>query len=81
MVGYPDMVEHGRAQSATDSHKHWKVVSGNLTDEVRIYVPVPFYSKVISLVHDNPESGHFGALRTAELISSDFYWPDMDATV
>jgi len=38
-------------------------------------------SNVISLFHDNPESGHFRALRTAELVSRDFYWLWMDATI
>jgi hypothetical protein len=39
------------------------------------------HNKVISLSHDNPESGHFRALRTAEIVSRDFYWPSMDATI
>jgi hypothetical protein len=81
MVGSPDLTENGRADGATDSHKNWKVGSGALTYEGRIYVPEPLRSKVISLFHDNPESGHFGALRTAELVSKDFYWPAIDATV
>jgi hypothetical protein len=69
MVGYPDLTENGRAEGATDSHKNWKVVSGALTNEGRIYVPEPFRSKGLSFFNDNPESGHFGALRTAELVS------------
>jgi hypothetical protein len=81
MVGYPDLTENGRAEGVMDSHKNWKVISGALTYEGRIYVPEPLRSKVISLVHDNPKSGHFGALRTAELVSRDFYWPAIDATV
>jgi hypothetical protein len=64
-----------------DLHKHWKVVSGTLTYEERIYIPEALRSKVISLFHDHPESGHFGALRTTELVCRDFYWPAMDATV
>ena len=81
MVGYPDLTENGRAEGATDWHKNWKVVSGALTYTGRIYIPEPLRSKVISLFHDNPESGNFGALRTTELVSRDFYWPAMDATV
>ena len=38
-------------------------------------------SKVISVFHDNPKSGDFGALRTAELVSRDCLWPAMNATV
>ena len=73
MVGYPDLTVNGRAEGGTDSYKNWKVISGALTYEGRIYVPEPLRSKVISLFHDNPESGHFRALKTAELIFRDFY--------
>ena len=38
MVGNPDLTENGRAEGATDSHKNWKVVSGALTYEGRIYL-------------------------------------------
>jgi hypothetical protein len=70
----------------TDTAKEmsqWKVVAGVLTYEWRIYVPAvdSLYGKVISLFHDNPESGHFGALKTTELVSRDFYWPVMDSRV
>jgi len=37
--------------------------------------------KVISLFHDNPESSHFGALKTAERESRVFYLPAMDSHV
>jgi len=61
----------------------WKVVAGILTYEGRIYFPVTdsLRGNVISLFHDNPESGHFGALKTTELVSRDFYWPAMDTRV
>jgi len=78
MVGLPDL-----PRQADDSSKEWKVTAGALTYERRIYVPADdtLRSQVISLFHDNPESGHFGALKTAGLVSRDFYWPAMDATV
>jgi hypothetical protein len=81
MVGFSDFREYGTVEGGTDSHKNWKVMSGALTYEGRIYVPEPLCSKVISLLHDYPESGHFGALRTAELESRDFYWLAINATV
>ena len=61
----------------------WKVVVGALTYEEWIYVPAidSLHGKVISLFHDNPESGPFGALKTTELVSRDFNWPTMDAYV
>jgi len=61
----------------------WSIISGALTYEGRTYVPADdaLLTKVISLFHDNPESGHFGALKTTELVSRDFYWPVMDTRV
>jgi len=61
--------------------EQWRRVAGALTYEGRIYIPEALQTKVISLFHDNPESGHFGALKNAELVSRDFYWPAMDTTV
>jgi len=60
-----------------------KVVTGVLTYEGRIYVPAvdSLRGKVISPFHDNPESGHFGSLKTTALVSSDFFWPVMDSHV
>ena len=70
----------------TDTAKEeiqWKVVAGVLTYEGRIYVSATdsLCRKVMSLFHDNPESGHSGALKTTELESRDFYWPAMDLRV
>jgi len=67
----------------TKEESQWKVVAGVSTYEGRIYVPATdsLRGQVISLFHDNPESGHFGALKTTELVSKDFYWPAMDSHV
>jgi hypothetical protein len=61
----------------------WTVRAGALTFEGRGYVPDSdeLRSKVIALHHDNPESGHFGALKTAELVSRNFYWPALQTSV
>jgi hypothetical protein len=58
----------------------WEVVAGALTYRARIHVPLvdALRGKVISLFHDYPESGHFGALKTTDLVSMHFYWPAMD---
>ena len=84
MVGIPDLSECGGHDGPTDpGDSRWSVISEALTYEGRISMPADnaLRSKVISLFHDNLESGHFGALRTAELVSGDFYWPSMDATI
>jgi hypothetical protein len=66
-----------------DSSNEWKLTTRVLTYEGRIYVPKDdlLLNKVVRLSHDNLEAGHFGALKTTELVSRDFYWPAMDATV
>ena len=66
-----------------NEESHWKVVAGALTSHGRLYVSATdsLPGKVISLFHDNPESGHFGALKTTELVSRYFYWPAMDSGV
>jgi len=53
-----------------------------LSYQGRIYVPENHSprGKVISLFHDNLESGDFEALKTTELTSRDFYSPAFDAT-
>ena len=81
IVRYPHLSKAGGPDGPTE--EQWKVISVVLTYEGRIYVPVDasLRNKVIRLFHDNPECGHFGALRTAELVSRDFYWPVLDAAI
>jgi len=64
-----------------EADMQWKVIAGALTFEGRIYLRETLHNQVISLFNDNPDSGHFGALRTAELVSRDFYWLGLDTTV
>jgi hypothetical protein len=45
-----------------DTDMQMKVIAGALTFEGRIYVPEALRNQVISLSHNNPEFGHFGAL-------------------
>jgi hypothetical protein len=70
-------------QDETTTEDDWVVSAGALTHEGRVYVPDSpgLRSKVTTLHHDNPESGHFGALKTAELISRNFYWPTLATSV
>jgi len=78
MVRLPDL-----PRQAADTSKEWKVTAGALTYEGRIYVLADdtLRSQVITLLQEKPEYGHFGALKTAKLVSRDFYWPAMKATV
>ena len=69
--------------STSDLDTKWKMALDLLAWEGRIYVPDvdSLRTRVISRYHDNPESGHFGALRTLELLSREFFWPNMELTV
>ena len=80
-IGYPGLPNGQDGSTAKVVDMQWKVIAGGLTFEGRIYVPEALRNQVISLFHNNPESGHFGALWTAEIVSSDFYWLGRDTTV
>jgi len=74
------MIE-GTATAKEESH--WKVLAGVLTYKGMIYFPAvdSLCGTEISLFYDNPESSHFGALMTTELVSRDFYRPVMNSRV
>jgi hypothetical protein len=66
--------------SEEDYSNEWKVPTGVVTYEGRIYVPQ--YNLLpknhISCFHDNTESGHVGVLKTSEYLSQDLRWPALD---
>jgi len=66
---------------STADESQWRLVDGVMTYERRIYVLTTLHSRLISVFHDNPKSSHFGALKTAKLISRDFYWPAMESEI
>jgi hypothetical protein len=70
-------------EEETTAEVDWAVSAAALTFEGRVYVPDSdeLRSKVIALHHDNLESGHFGALKTAKLISRNFYWLALQTSV
>jgi hypothetical protein len=55
--------------------EEWAVSAAALTFEGRVYVPDSDELRliVIALHHHNPESGHLGMLKAAELVSRNFY--------
>jgi len=79
----PDLPKTGGHDGSMDreADMQWKVIAGAPTFEGRIYVPQTLRNQVISLFYDNPESGHFGALRTSELVSRDIYGLGQDTTL
>ena len=54
-----------------DGDKQWKAIKGTLTFKGIICVPEALCNQLVGLFHDNPESGHNGALWSAELVSRD----------
>jgi len=66
-----------------EEENQWKVVVEAQTCEGRVYIPAVDHlcGQVISLFHDNPKSGHFGALKTTEPVSRDVYWSAMDSRI
>jgi len=80
-IGYPGLPNGQDGSTDEEADMQWKVIAGALTFERTIYVPETLRNQVISLFHDNPESGHFGAHRTAELVSRDFYRLGLNTTV
>jgi hypothetical protein len=80
-IGYPGLRNRKAGSTDKEADMRWKVIAGALTFEGRIYVPETLRDQVISLFHDNPESGHFGALRMAELVSRDIYLLGLITTV
>jgi hypothetical protein len=70
-------------QDAATTEDDWTVSAGAPTHEGRVYVPDSpgLRARVTALHHNNPESGHFGALKTAERISQNFYWPALPTSV
>jgi hypothetical protein len=69
---------HFKDDKAT--HKY-QAESGYWTYHGRIVVPESMRSEIISLHHANVVSGHFGASRTLDLLSRQFWWPQMKESV
>jgi hypothetical protein len=66
---------------STADGRQWRSIHGALTYKRRIYMPATLRSRVTIHFHDNPESGHFRALKTAELVSRDVDWPAMESEI
>ena len=54
---------------------------GMLVWKGRLYVPEGFRKEVLKKEHDSKIAGHFGRERTMELITRNFYWPNLEDDV
>ena len=65
--------------SKGDLNKHWSDHDGVLKYEGRLYVPPvrAVREELLKRYHDDPYAGHFGTLRTTELLKRRYHWPGM----
>jgi hypothetical protein len=48
----------------------------------RLWLPTPkLRHDILSRCHDSPTAGHFGVLKTLDLVRRHFYWPHMSSDV
>jgi len=75
-IGYPELSKTGGEDGLQDNNMEmlWKVIGGGLPLVGFIYVAKALHMQVISLLQDNPETGQFGALKSAEIVSTDHNW-------
>jgi hypothetical protein len=61
----------------------WTLENGLLRHKGRIYVPPVRAAReeLMKRMHDDPYAGHFGILRTAELLGRRYHWPGMGEDV
>jgi len=66
-----------------DQHldRHFTIENDLLCWKKRVYVPEKLRQKKIESEHDSQVTGHFGRVRTLELVSRNFYWVNMERDV
>ena len=57
----------------------WNVEQGLLLYRGQVYIPkdVALRTKIVKLHHDSPPAGHPGQAKTLELVSRNYWWPNM----
>ena len=63
--------------------KEWREEDGVMLKEGKVYVPKDkaLRIEIIRLHHDTPMGGHEGQQKTAELVTRNFWWPDVTREV
>ena len=63
-------------------NKEWKVEDGIVLKEGRIYVPEgDLRREIIQLHHNTPIGGHGGRWKTVELVTRNYWWPEVTKEV
>lgn len=60
---------------------NWTEQDGLYYWNERIYVPKPLRLEVIQRCHDSALAGHYGSLRTTDLVTRTYYWPKLTEDV
>lgn len=71
-------------QSSTPGFKGWSIgPEGLLRFKERIYIPAGsnLRTTLLSIHHDDPLAGHFGRIRTLELMKRKYHWPNLNRDV
>jgi len=63
--------------------QEWSIVEGLLYFHGRIYIPPTsdLRRRIVSLCHDTRIAGHAGRFKTLELVSRNYWWPNMSQYV
>ena len=71
-----------RAGIKTLKDEEWEVEDGIVMREGRIYIPEEeLRGEIIRLHHDTPVGGHGERWKTAELVSRNYWWPELTKEV
>ena len=56
---------------------NYEEIDGVLQHQGLLFVPEAIQTKLISRHHDDPLAGHFGIVKTRELVGWKYYWPSL----
>ena len=77
-------VKQLRKSSTCSLHSgEWSERDGLLYFHSRIYVPPDsdLHQRIVSLCHDTKVAGHAGQFKTLELVSQNYWWPNMSCYI
>jgi hypothetical protein len=60
---------------------HYEIKDNLLCWKNRLYVPKGLRKRIMESAHNSKVAGHFGRERTMELLTRNFYWPNMENDV
>jgi len=71
-----------RAGIKTLKNKEWEIENGIVIKEGKIYVPEgELRGEIIRLHHNTPVEGHGGRWKTVELVTRNYWWPEVTKEV